>query len=359
MQASIPDWVTYPEHDWEETTAEEAGFDRERWLRFTAQLRIGPAWWEGEAHGPDEFGIVLARGGRVVRTWGDGDYRFQTASVGKAFTRVALGLAAERGLLDPDQPIHRTWTGAGSLSHPHKHLDRGHHVSLTWNHLVGLLHRYAHCGGFPVTNGFLWRKGPNAQSPDEHVTGIPSWSVWTGDPFYDNYSHAEPGTVEAYSSGGLWRLSQALTFVWGRSLKDVLDEYLFSRICIEPNEWDWLPGRLVRETRDFYPHMPGYGDFIDPPYEIGGCPVVGGGGWVVMSAKNLARFGHLVATGGMWKGERLVGAKWLRSHHGGNGSFAGGESLNYTAMGRVTASSVPFPLPEELFARPAAVCATA
>ena len=56
------------------------------------------------------------------------------------------------------------------------------------------------------------------------------WARWTGDPFYDNYSHAEPGTVAIYSSGGYWRLSQALTAVWCRDLKTVLDERLFSII---------------------------------------------------------------------------------------------------------------------------------
>ncbi len=38
-----------------------------------------------------------------------------------------VGLAAEDGLLDPDAPIHRSWTGRGLLSHEHKALDIGHH----------------------------------------------------------------------------------------------------------------------------------------------------------------------------------------------------------------------------------------
>ncbi len=56
-----------------------------------------------------------------MHVWGDRHYRFQTASMGKAFMWVLIGFAVEDGILDPDEPIHRTWTGEGELSHPHKH----------------------------------------------------------------------------------------------------------------------------------------------------------------------------------------------------------------------------------------------
>ena len=48
--------------------------------------------------------------------------------------------------------------------------------------------------------------------------------VTAGDPDYDNYAHAAPGSVSRYSSGGYWRLSQALTAIWKKDLKQVLDE---------------------------------------------------------------------------------------------------------------------------------------
>ena len=75
------------------------------------------------SHGEGQWGCVLTRGGYVLHTWGNRSYRFQTASVGKAFTRAALGLAVEAVMVDPDEPIRKTWTGAGQLSHPQKHLD--------------------------------------------------------------------------------------------------------------------------------------------------------------------------------------------------------------------------------------------
>ncbi len=64
---------------------------------------------------------------------------------------------------------------------------------------------------------------------------------------------------------------------------------------------------MVHDTRDFYPEIPGYGEYVDPPYEIAGHVVQRRAGWIVMSSEDLARFGLLIATGGVWKGKRLVG----------------------------------------------------
>lgn len=43
-----------------------------------------------------------------------------------------------------------------------------------------------------------------------------------------------------------------------------------SKIGIPADRWDWVPGKVVHDEIHWYPNMPGYGDFIDPPYEIGG-----------------------------------------------------------------------------------------
>ena len=350
IKIEVPDWVTYPDDDWTQISPAQAGFNLDCWSRFMRDVNIGPTRWGGEFHGPSEWGAVLTCGGYLVHTWGNRHYSFQTASLGKAFTWAVFGLAVGDGLIDPDEPIHYTWTGEGELSHPHKYLNTGHHIKLTWRHLLGTREgegRAGHYGGFPVTNGYFWRKGQQSAFTD--LPGEPSgwdnwiapdWSSWTGDPFHDNYAHVEPGTVCHYSSGGIWRLTQALTAVWGKDIKDVLDERLFGPMGVPPDRWDWLPGRHIFEAKNFYPNMPGYGDYVDPPYELCGNPVRGGGGWVVMNASDLARFGHLVATRGIWKRKRLIGEEWIRGHHGGNDSEVSGESTFFTAMGRVTAKGI-------------------
>lgn len=338
-ESSVPDWVIYPEEEWIEITPAQAGFDVAKFNEIASNAK--GASWEGETHEGNEWGAALARGGYLVKTWGDPNYKYQTASLGKAFTRAVLGFAVEEGLIDPDDPIHKNWNGEGQLSHPHKYLDQGHHKKLTWNHLIGSRDKYEHYGGFPVTNGFFWRQGSSAQSKGEKDKSVPDWAEWTGDPLYDNYSHAEPGTVAIYSSGGLWRLSQALTALWDKDIKKVLDEKLLSHIGIPADEWDWMPGKVVHDTRDFYPHMSGYGGYLDPPYKINGHVVRGEPGWMLMTPRDLARFGLLVATRGIWKGKRLINPEWMRSHAGGNRSWASGLPGSYLSMGVVTTDGLP------------------
>lgn len=89
-------------------------------------------------------------------------------------------------------------------------------------------------GGFPVTNGFYWKRKTEER---EFYPGIPDWAKWTGYPEHENYAHIKPGEPEHYSSGGYWRLSQALTAVWGKDLKQVFDERVMSKIAIPAQRW--------------------------------------------------------------------------------------------------------------------------
>ena len=71
---------------------------------------------------------------------------------------------------------------------------------------------------FPITNGYYWRQGSTSQGAGTAPGPVPEWAHWTGDPLFDNYSHAEPGTRGLYSSGGQWRLAQALTVLWRKDI---------------------------------------------------------------------------------------------------------------------------------------------
>jgi CubicO group peptidase (beta-lactamase class C family) len=336
----LPDWIVYPGDDWIEIGPEEAGLDPGRFDLLLAGLDVRGASFGGEDHADGRFGAVLTRGGFLVHTWGDRHYRFQTASTGKALIWTLIGFAAAEGLLDPDAPLHDSWTGEGLLSHPHKYLDHGHHRTLTWRHLIGERTGLVHYGGFPIELGTRWIARQSGVFEDEVVDGVVEWAHWTGDPFFDCYAHAEPGTQVLYSSAGFWRLAQALTAVWDRDLKDVIDERLFSKIGIPPDRWDWLTGDDVHRQKYFYPALPDSYTYLDPPFEIHGNVVRSGPGWVVIDASDLARIGHLIATRGSWNGEQLIDPVWLRGHGGGNGSGVSGESVYYTAVAVVTTTGL-------------------
>ena len=116
----------------------------------------------------------------------------------------------------------------------------------------------------------------------------------------------------------------------------------------------------MKDQKYFYPDIPDSYTYLDPPYEIDGNTVRSGPGWVVISASDLARFGHLNATRGNWKGEQIVDPSWLRGHSGGNASGTSGESKHFTAMGVVTTEGFDHPhatvttslLPEDIFVGP-------
>ena len=354
---TIPDQITYPAADWLEITPEEAGLDPEGFRAFLAGLDVRGASFLGEDHSGGRYGAVLTRGGYLVHSWGDRHYRHHTASVGKAFTRALVGYAVQDGLIDPDRPIHESWTGAGELSHRHKLLNEGHHKTLSWHHLLGGRRERVQYGGFPMETGIRWAQKRTGLEEADTTPGVVAWAAWTGDPFFDLYAHAEPGSVAHYSSAGFWRLGQALTAVFGRDLKDVLQERLFDTLGIPPERWDWLSGEQVKDQKHFYPALPDSYTYLDPPYRIGDRPVRSGPGWVVISASDLARFGHLNATDGIWRGERIIEPEWLRGHSGGNRCGVAGESSHGTALAVVTAVGFDYTfseetrsfLPEELF----------
>ena len=340
LRRVIPDWVVYPGEDWVEIAPEEAGLDVERFDAWLGTLEPRGASFGGEDHLDGKWGAMLTRGGYLLQSWGDRHYRHHTASVGKALLWALIGWAAEDGLLDPDAPVHHSWTGEGQLSHPHKHLDHGYHQTLTWRHLIGESTGSVHYGGFAIELGTRWLARQTGVFEEEVVDGVPEWAAWTGDPFYDLYSHAEPGTQALYSSAGFWRLGQALTVVFDRDLKDVIDERLFSKLGIPADRWDWLIGDDVRKQKYFYPALPDSYTHLDPPFHVNGHPVRSGPGWVVISPSDLARYGHLLATRGVWNGEQVIDPAWIRGHGGGNFSGVQGESEHYTALAVVTTSGL-------------------
>lgn len=328
---AVPDWVVFPEQQWIRITPEQAGLDVEKLNAILSQADVHGDGWGGVEVGPNQWGAVLCRGGYLVHCWGNPKYKCQSASLGKNVTWVLVGLAVDDGLIDWNDPIWKTWTGEGQLSHPHKVLDRGQHKTLTWRHVL------EHRSGFVLESGYHWRT-----KTVFHKT-IPPGVKWTGDPLADNYAHNPPGTVRRYSSGAFWRLSQALTALWDRDLKEVIDERVFRHMGIPADRWDWLPGQVVHDTADFYPEIPNYGEYVGPPYEVNGHVVRGGPGWIVMSPEDLARFGLLIATRGVWKGKRLVDARFLPNLQYGVGIHAfAGDPQTMVHYAKINTKGFPF-----------------
>jgi CubicO group peptidase (beta-lactamase class C family) len=317
--------LVFPDAEWERKSPAEAGFDEEKWKEWVGSISLeGHSSW---GQNPEKkYGMVITRNGYLVAEFGDPNMKtIQSASVGKAFAGLAIQLLIDKGKLkSADDPIHEYWSGEEELSHPYKYMNNDRHKNITFRKLDKM------CGGFPISNGWKW----------SNCEDVPNWAECSGDPTKDNFSHHELNRRH-YSSGGRWRLHQALTQIMGTTLKDFLDKELFSKIGIKAENWWIESGKVLYENQDWYPDMPGYGLFCDPPYYIAGHEVQGGGGWVYMSPKDLARIALLVANRGVWKGERLISdTDFLYSHDGGNGSSMWGHSYSKIACGQVTTSGI-------------------
>lgn len=307
--APPPAWVIYPKKAWTWALPADAGFDPVAWSNYLTGLDVGPGSCGGDIHTGGRWGTCVQRGGYLIHCWGDEDYLYQSASLGKAFNGFALQLAIDQGYEVDGRPI-------GEVP-----------IDEVWPDVPG-----PDCGDRATLDNLFAMRGNYA----------------TSNGFQDGCTMK---CGSGYSTGGQWRLNQALTYVLQEDLKSFLDRELFGPMGIDPSDWYWLTGRQVNENRpppnahpdqmSLYPQWTDsdrwYGCFIDPPYEIDGHPVHGGGGWVGMSPKDLARIGLLLASDGHWDGRKLIEKTWRVSGHAGCGSSdLGFRSSDLVAWGRVS-----------------------
>lgn len=79
---SIPDWVVYPDKEWKRLAPEQAGFDAQKLTDLVEKSKPHAGAWGGIKPDENRWGAVLTRGGYLVQTWGDPNYRYQSASLG-------------------------------------------------------------------------------------------------------------------------------------------------------------------------------------------------------------------------------------------------------------------------------------
>jgi hypothetical protein len=104
--AQVPEWVVYPDKEWQVITPKEAGIHDvaawNTWVAATKKTARG-ASFQGEDHRGNKWGVAITRGGYLIQTFGDPDYKFQTASAAKAFIQACLQLAIEKELVKDER----------------------------------------------------------------------------------------------------------------------------------------------------------------------------------------------------------------------------------------------------------------
>jgi CubicO group peptidase (beta-lactamase class C family) len=199
---------------------------------------------------------VIRVGGSVVATWGDYHRSEMLFSATKTFVSIVAGLAHDQGLLpDVDEPV--VWR----VDLPELGTPDGR--TITWRHLLQQTSQW---------QGELWGI----------PTGADAQSIW---------ADGAPGSVWAYNDVRVNLLCLALTVLWGRSLPDVLGEYLLDAVDAS-SSWSW------HGYRDSFVGVNGQA----VPVVSGGAHW-GGGLW--MSAADLALAGEVFLRPGP------VSAEWI------------------------------------------------
>jgi len=231
---------------------------------------VGPVLPRG---GP--AGVVL-KGGRILAEWGDTGRPDMTFSVAKSYLAVLTGLGVADGCIaDVDEPVGATVKGPWFASQ--------HNARVTWRHLLQQSSEW---------QGELW--GKSDQVDHNRQTGAGADQSRKG----QRRELMAPGTHFEYNDVRVNLLAFCLLQRFGRALPDVLRERIMNPIGAS-RTWEWH-GYSTSWT------------------EIGGRrvqSVAGGGHWgggMIISARDHARLGLLMARAGRWGGRQVLPTSWVK-----------------------------------------------
>jgi CubicO group peptidase (beta-lactamase class C family) len=222
---------------------------------------LGPVTERGGPSG------MVYRGGKLLAEWGDTTCADMTFSVAKSFLSLLAGLAVGDGLIKSlDDKV-------GFTEEQNK--------DITWRHLLTQTSEWS---------GTLFDKEDRVDH--NRVVGLAVAEAPKG----TRRAMKKPGTFYEYNDVRVNRLSLSLLQVFKEPLPSVLKRRIMDPIGASSN-WRWDGYRNSTVTIDGKPMV----------------SVPGGGHWgggIVISARDLALMGLLVAQGGAWNGKQILPKGW-------------------------------------------------
>lgn len=252
--AAAPPMV-FPGSDWETASPASQGIDPQ-------QLEQAIEYLQANAGSDGVRELVIVRNGRLIWQGDRIDARHGIWSCTKSFTSTVLGLLIEDGKCTLDTP-------------PAKFVPKlaEHYPELTLRHFTTMTSGYRAVGDEPKS-GYL--HGPSATpfEPDRRPLFAP------------------PGSRYAYWDSAMNMFGLVLTRIAGEPMETLFKRRIADPIGMHPERWDW-------------------GDYAT----IQGLVVNGGSGnankHIVISAREMARLGHLFLNRGNWAGRQLLDARWV------------------------------------------------
>ncbi len=229
---------------------------------------LGPITPRGPAAG------LVYRGGKPIAEWGDVGRADMTFSVAKSFLALLAGLAVGDGLIRSlDDRVADSALDDGYAGEQNR--------DITWRHLLTQTSEWS---------GTLF--GKEDRIDHNRVVGLAVADAPKG----TRRAMRPPGSFYEYNDVRVNRLSLSLLHLFREPLPAVLKRRIMDPIGAS-NGWRWDGYRNSTVTIDGKPMV----------------SVPGGGHWgggIVISARDLALMGLLVAGGGRWNGTQVLPAGW-------------------------------------------------
>ena len=243
----ITNAMIFPGEDWLTATPERQGFDPTK-LKAAVQY-LADHCLEDKAEE-----LMIIRNGYLIYQGDSTDKVHNIWSCSKSFTSTALGLMIEDGLCQLDD---KAATYEPLLAEDYPDVTLRHFATMT--------------------------SGYNAEGNSRWGEKSEDWS-WT--PYQPVGPLFAPGTAYAYWDEAMMMNGRTLTRILRRDLHDYLTERLTKPI--EMGTWSW-----------------------GSEGELDGIPIRNGCTGVQLSARQLARVGHLFLNKGRWNNEQLISEEWV------------------------------------------------
>ena len=244
--------MVFPGTDWVEMSPESQGVD-------SAKLDQAMNYLNSQVGSDGIREVVVIRNGYMIYKGDNIDNKHGVWSCTKAFTSTVMGLLYDDGILTPETYAK---DHVSSLSSQYQNVKLKHFASMTSG--------YDAEGGVSYGGGYEFSDTP----------WVPT------DPMF------APGVAYFYCDDATNMMGHVLTQIAGEPMDVLFKRRIADEIGMDPAKWEWKD----------------YG-------VVDGIVLNGGAGFeesgMHVSAREMARFGHLFLNNGNWNGKQLLSTDWI------------------------------------------------
>jgi len=244
--------MTFPGTDWIETTPESQGVD-------SAKLNAALAYLESQSGSSGITEVMVIRNGYLIWKGNNIDYKHNIASISKIFTSTCHGLLIDDGRCTLDD-LAKDYESRFDCEY-------AEYGNITLRHLANFT------SGYDAVGGTYGSQDPYDGSSTPFVPTTPAFA---------------PGAMYSYWDDAMNMYGLVLTKISQGSLYDFFRQRIADPIGMDPGEWYW---------QDLG--------------EVDGFTVFNTAGGIYITARELARLGHLFLNRGNWDGTQLISTDWV------------------------------------------------